>query len=96
MLRYKISLCDLIEMMAERGLSFPYTAIMSWVERCTSEFVKRWGNSLKKSAVERRRIFSLREFNGMKKSRFMDSSIMDVLEWVELGWSVRTYAGLPA
>ena len=48
MLRYKLSLCDLIEMMAERGLSFPYTAIMRWVERCTSEFVKRWGNSLKK------------------------------------------------
>ncbi|RXV64551.1 IS6 family transposase [Burkholderia stabilis] len=41
-LRYKLSLRDLIEMMAERGLSLAHTTIMRWVKRFTPEFVKRW------------------------------------------------------
>ena len=41
-LRYKLSLRDLVEMMAERGLSLAHTAIMRWVKRFTPEFVKRW------------------------------------------------------
>ena len=41
-LRYKLSLRDLVEMMAERGLSLAHTTIMRWVKRFTSEFVKRW------------------------------------------------------
>lgn len=41
-LRYKLSLRDLVEMMAERGLSFAHTTIMRWVKRFTPEFVKRW------------------------------------------------------
>ncbi|GAB7540515.1 IS6 family transposase [Cupriavidus sp. 8B] len=41
-LRYKLSLRDLVEMMAERGLSLAHTTIMPWVKRFTPEFVKRW------------------------------------------------------
>jgi transposase-like protein len=41
-LRYKLSLRDLVKMMAERGLSLAHTTIMRWVKRFTPEFVKRW------------------------------------------------------
>ncbi|MGF6789730.1 IS6 family transposase [Paraburkholderia sp. 35.1] len=41
-LRYKLSLRDLVEMMAERGLSLAHTTILRWVRRFTPEFVKRW------------------------------------------------------
>jgi transposase-like protein len=41
-LRYKLSLRDLVEMMAERGLSLAHTTILHWVKRFTPEFVKRW------------------------------------------------------
>jgi transposase-like protein len=41
-LRYKLSLRDLVEMMAERGLSLSHTTIMRRVKRFTPEFVKRW------------------------------------------------------
>jgi transposase-like protein len=40
-LRYKLSLRDLVEMMAESGLSLAHTTIMRWVKRFTPEFVKR-------------------------------------------------------
>ncbi|CAB3775009.1 hypothetical protein LMG29542_08391 [Paraburkholderia humisilvae] len=33
---------DLVEMMAERGLSLAHTTILRWVRRYTPEFVKRW------------------------------------------------------
>ena len=32
-LRFKLSLRDLVEMMAERGLSMAHTTIMRWVQR---------------------------------------------------------------
>jgi transposase-like protein len=41
-LRYKPSLRDLVEMVAEQGLSLAYTTILRWVKRYTPEFVKRW------------------------------------------------------
>jgi transposase-like protein len=41
-LRYKLSLRDLVEMMAERGLSISHTTIMRWVQRYVPEFEKRW------------------------------------------------------
>ena len=41
-LRFKLSLRDLVEMMAERGLSLVHTTIMRWVQRYAPEFVKRW------------------------------------------------------
>jgi len=41
-LRYKLSLRDLVEMMAERGVSLAHTTIMRWVRRFTPEFVRRW------------------------------------------------------
>jgi len=41
-LRYKLSFRDLVEIMAERGLSLAHTTIMRWVKRFTPEFVKRW------------------------------------------------------
>jgi transposase-like protein len=41
-LRFKLSLRDLAEMMAERGLSMAHTTIMRWVQRYAPEFEKRW------------------------------------------------------
>ena len=39
-LRFKLSLRDLVEMMAERGLSLAHTTIMRWVWRYAPEFEK--------------------------------------------------------
>jgi transposase-like protein len=44
-LRFKLSLRDLVEMMAERGLSLAHTTIMPWVRHYTPEFEKRWRRS---------------------------------------------------
>jgi transposase-like protein len=41
-LRFKLSLRDLVEMMAERGLSIAHTTIMRWVQRYAPAFEKRW------------------------------------------------------
>jgi transposase-like protein len=43
-LRYKLSFRDLVEMMAERGLSLAHTTIMRWVQRYILEFEKRWNH----------------------------------------------------
>jgi len=41
-LRYKLSFRDLVEMMAERGISLAHTTIMRWVQRFVPESEKRW------------------------------------------------------
>jgi transposase-like protein len=41
-LRFKLSYRDLVEMMAERGLSMAHTTIMRWVHHYTPEFERRW------------------------------------------------------
>ncbi len=41
-LRFKLSLRDLTEMMANRGLSMAHTTIMRWVQCYVPEFEKRW------------------------------------------------------
>src|SRR4051812_31310016 len=41
-LRYKLSFRDLVEMMAERGLSIAHTTIMRWVQCYAPEFERRW------------------------------------------------------
>jgi len=41
-LRFKLSFRDLVEMMAERGLSIAHTTIMRWVRHYAPEFEKRW------------------------------------------------------
>jgi hypothetical protein len=41
-LRYKLSFRDLVEMMAERGLSLAHTTIMRGVRHYVPEFEKRW------------------------------------------------------
>jgi hypothetical protein len=48
-LRYKFSLRDLVEMMAERGLDIAHTTIMRWVQRYVPEFEKRWNGYARKS-----------------------------------------------
>jgi transposase-like protein len=40
-LRFELSLRDLVEMMAERGVSLAHTTIMRLVQRYTPEFQKR-------------------------------------------------------
>ena len=46
-LRYKLSSRDLVEMMAERGLSVSHTTILRWVQRFVPIFVKRWNQYAK-------------------------------------------------
>ena len=41
-LRFKLSFRDLVEMMAERGLSMARTTIMCWVHHYVPEFERRW------------------------------------------------------
>jgi transposase-like protein len=41
-LRFKLSYRDLVEIMAERGLSMVHTTIMRWVHHYTPEFERRW------------------------------------------------------
>jgi transposase-like protein len=41
-LRFKLSFRDLVEMMAERGLTMAHTTIMRWVHRYAPEFERRW------------------------------------------------------
>ena len=41
-LRFKLSFRDLVEMMAERGLSIAHPTIMRWVHHYTPEFEFRW------------------------------------------------------
>jgi transposase-like protein len=41
-LRFKLSFRDLVEMMAERGLSLAHTPTMRWIQRFVPEFEKRW------------------------------------------------------
>ena len=41
-LRFRLSFRDLVEMMAERGLSMAHTTIMRWVHHDASEFERRW------------------------------------------------------
>ena len=41
-LRFKLSFRDLVEMMAERGLSLAHTTIMRWVQSFAPEFERRW------------------------------------------------------
>ena len=53
-LRYKLSLRDLVEMMAERGLSLAHTTILRWVQRYTPEFVKRWNRFATPAGQSRR------------------------------------------
>ncbi|MDQ6701906.1 MAG: IS6 family transposase, partial [Pseudomonadota bacterium] len=40
-LRFKLSFRDLMEMMAERGISLHHTTIMRWIARYVPEFEKR-------------------------------------------------------
>ena len=41
-LRFKLSFRDLVEMMAERGLSMAHTTVMRWVHHYAPEFERRW------------------------------------------------------
>src|SRR6266404_1156052 len=50
-LRFKLSLRDLVEMMAERGLSMAHTTIMRWVQRYDPEFEKLWRRFAGRSAA---------------------------------------------
>ena len=44
-LRFKLSFRDLVEMIAERGISLAHTTIMRWIQRDVPEFEKRWNAS---------------------------------------------------
>jgi transposase-like protein len=41
-LTYRLSYRDLVEMMAERGVTVSHSTILRWVQRYVLEFEKRW------------------------------------------------------
>jgi transposase-like protein len=41
-LTFKLSSRDLVQMMAERGITLTHTTILRWVQRYVTEFDKRW------------------------------------------------------
>ncbi len=41
-LRYKLSFRDLVEMIAELGLSVAHATIVRWIQRNVPKFEKRW------------------------------------------------------
>jgi len=41
-LRFKLSSRDLVQMMAERGVTLTHTSILRWVQRYVPEFEERW------------------------------------------------------
>jgi hypothetical protein len=41
-LQFKLSFLDLVEMMAERGISLAHATILRWIQRYVHEFEKRW------------------------------------------------------
>ena len=47
--RFKLSLQDLVEMMAERGLTLARTTIMRWVQGFAPEFERRWNRLARQS-----------------------------------------------
>lgn len=49
-IRFKLSLRDLVEMMAERGLSLAHTTILRWVQHYVPEFEKRWNRFARQAA----------------------------------------------
>ena len=42
-LTYRLSYRDLVEMMAERGITVSHSTVLRWVQRYVPEFEKRWG-----------------------------------------------------
>jgi transposase-like protein len=42
-LTYRLSYRDLVEMMAERGVTLSHSTILRWVQQYVPEFEKRWG-----------------------------------------------------
>jgi len=41
-LSFKLGSCDLVQMMAERGILLAHTTILRWVQRYVPDFEKRW------------------------------------------------------
>ena len=56
-LRFKLSLRDLVEMMAERGLALAHTTIMRWVQRFVPEFEKLESLRPQSRSILARRLF---------------------------------------
>ena len=50
-LTFKLSSRDLVQMMAERGISLTHTTILRWVQRYVPEFKKRWSRYARRWAT---------------------------------------------
>ena len=47
-LTYRLSYRDLLEMMAERGVTVSHSTILRWVQRYVPEFEQRWGRYVRR------------------------------------------------
>ena len=50
-LRFKLSFRDLVEMMAEQGLSVAHTTIMRCIQSFAPEFERRWNYSARRQGI---------------------------------------------
>jgi hypothetical protein len=67
-LRFKLSFRDLVEMMAERGLSLAHTTILRWVQGFAPEFERRWNRFAR----------LIRRFLARRRDLYQDPRCLDV------------------
>jgi len=59
-LRFKLSYCDLVGMMAERRLSMVHTTIMRWVHHYAPESERRWNRFARPTGIANLTAFGAR------------------------------------
>jgi transposase-like protein len=52
---YRLSYCDLVGMMAERGVVIAHSTILRWVNRYAPEYEKRWNRFSRRVLRQHRR-----------------------------------------
>jgi hypothetical protein len=78
-LTYRLSYRDLVEMMAERGVTVSHSTILRWVQRYVPEFERRWS----------------RYARGVHSSWRMDESVPQQAAWEMGDARTIRKAGLP-
>ncbi len=85
-LRFKLSFRDLVEMMAERGISLAHTTIIRWVQRYVPEFARHWSRFAR--PVGR----SWRSHKGINNSA--ENSHVPIRKWERVMQGIRSWSGL--
>src|SRR5580698_9517598 len=59
---FKLSFRDLVQMMAERGITLSHTTILQWVQQYVPEFEKRWSRYVDFLLSKRRDVAAAKRF----------------------------------